>query len=675
MNPTICFKRWSRKNYAIFASLHRVVKIGVVTFSCTLVQERYQPVFAQQGTGDNVREEATLDEVEVSASQPLPWTSLPFALSSIEQKDIAAAPAASLENLLEHLPGVDVRQRGPDGVQADISLNGGSFDQVLILLNGVNITDPQTGHFNLDIPIDISQVGRIEVVRGSAAGILGSNAFSGAINLITTRPAAKKGLTGMIEGGAGSYNRLQGGTALGYSTNRFALKGAGSLKTSDGYMTNTDYRMGNGNVQADYQHPLMGKFLLQVGYRKKEYGANSFYSLSYPLQFEATTTLFSALTWDKSVGKSYLQTQVYQRRHHDRFELFREGKNAASWYTGHNYHLTDVTGGKITVTKSNNNHSSLVGVEFRNEHIYSNVLGETLASIRYDALDASAVYTKSKNRSTYSGVVRQRIRFGRAYTSIGATLNYTPGMGVYWQGGWDGSYRFNKSTTASVNLNRSLRLPTFTDLYYKSATQRSNPALRPEEAVTLEGLLEWRMNQTNLLLNGFHRWGIGLIDWVKHPDSLKWESSNQTAVQTTGASLELGWHPLSGVLTALVGNYTFLYLDKAADGFDSKYALDYLKHKAAIKATVKLIDSQQIGQLTMQVDLGFYNRSGTFSVPGITELQVYKPYWMTDSRIKWSRNNVAVYVDLCNVFNTTYTDYGGLSQPGRNVRTCLTISF
>jgi vitamin B12 transporter len=685
MSPTLCFKRWSRKNYAVFASLHRVVKIGVVTFSCSLIQERYQPVFAQLDTATHFSEEATLDEVEISASQPLLWTSLPFVLSTVEQKDIAAAPAADLDEVLERLPGVDIRQRSPDGVQADISLNGGSFDQVLILLNGVNITDPQTGHFNLDIPIDLSQIKRIEVVRGSAAGILGSNAFSGAINLITVPSSLKNGFSGKVELGTGSFRRLQAGAELNHTSDRLSLTGTASFKTSDGHDTNTDYRIENGTFLAGYQHPSMGKFLLQMGCRNKEYGANSFYSLAYPLQFEATTTLYSALTWEKSTGHHYLLAQAYRRSHHDRFELFRDGKNAASWYSGHNYHLSDVSGGKFTLTKSNTNFYSLLGIEFRNEHIFSNVLGEALIPNKPDPFDAVAVFTKAKNRSTFSGITHQRIQLDKVQFSLGATLNITPGIGFYWQGGVDGLYQINKSSTASVSLNRSLRLPTFTDLYYQSATQRSNPALRPEEALTINGQLEWKNNVSRFSLNGFHRWGKGLIDWVRHPDSLRWESQNLTAVQATGVSLEGGWHPyvkggwhplIKGCHPlSFVANYTVLFMDKSAQGFDSKYALDYLKHKLTLKATGLLLETKQLGQVSMVIDAGFYVRSGTYSVPGITGLIKYEPYWLADSRVKWTRNGLSIYVDAYNLFNVPYTDFGGLSQPGLNLRTGLSVSF
>ncbi len=675
MSPAICFKRWSRKNYAVFASLHHVVKIGVVTFSCTLVQVCYQSVFAQVGSISYPREETALEEVEISASQPLPWSALPFSVQSVEQKDIAAAPVSSLEYILEYLPGVDIRQRGPDGTQADISLNGGSFDQVLILLNGVNITDPQTGHYNLDIPLDLSQVSRIDVLRGSAAGILGSNAFSGAINLITTPSSYKNGFIGKVELDIGSFHRRQGRTELSYSSDRLSLQGACSYKTSEGYIPNTDYQLLNGNVQAGYRHPSMGTFLLQMGYQQKDVGANSFYSLAYPNQYDATASQYSALTWDKSLERSYLQAQLYQRRHHDRFELFRDMIDAAPWYTGHNYHLTDVTGGKFTVGFTQGNHYDLMGAEIRNEHIYSTVLGNPLSTPREDPFDPSALFIKAKNRSTLSGVFHHRMRFSQVVTSVGATFNYTPDIGVYWQGGLDGRLAMGKETTVTLNINRSLRLPTFTDLYYQSATQRSNPDLKPEEAVTLEARLDKQTRETTLSLSCFHRWGSHLIDWIRKPDSTKWESRNLTAIQTTGYTAEMGWHPQRRHLSSIIVDYSFLYLNKTANGFDSRYALDYLKHKVDIRASGRLFETRTLGAVSLQINAGYFDRSGTFNDPVTNSPRQYDPYWLIDTRITWKRGRVVVFTDVCNVLDATYTDFGGLSQPGRNVRTGLNVSF
>ena len=123
-----------------------------------------------------------LEEVEISADRTQLYSSLGRIVTTIEKVQIEQAAVRSIDDLLDFVAGIDVRQRGANGVQADLSIRGGSFDQILVLLNGVNITDPQTGHYNLDIPVDIGDVSRVEILQGSSARVLGPNAFSGAIN-------------------------------------------------------------------------------------------------------------------------------------------------------------------------------------------------------------------------------------------------------------------------------------------------------------------------------------------------------------------------------------------------------------------------------------------------------------------------------------------------------------
>jgi iron complex outermembrane receptor protein len=106
-------------------------------------------------------------------------------MSDVEIKNL---PAQSISEILTYIPGVDIRQRGPVGVQADIGIRGGTFEQTLVLINGIKLTDPQTGHHSLNVPVNFSNLKRIEVLKGPGARIYGQNAFSGAVNFITSVP-------------------------------------------------------------------------------------------------------------------------------------------------------------------------------------------------------------------------------------------------------------------------------------------------------------------------------------------------------------------------------------------------------------------------------------------------------------------------------------------------------
>ena len=236
-----------------------------------------------------------LGEVEVSAERTKMYSDLGRVITTIEKIEIEKAAVRSIDDLLDFVAGIDVRQRGTNEVQADLSIRGESLDLVLVLLNKVNITDPQTGHYNLDIPVDISDVSRVEILHGSAARVLGPNAFSGSINIITNENHTGK-ITTQIS--AGSFGYLSQHVSGNYASEKFRVLGSASYKKSDGYITNTDFGIANAYIQSGLRTSNSGNFDLQLAWQQKSFGANSFYSTTYPNQFEHTKTMFSALSWD-----------------------------------------------------------------------------------------------------------------------------------------------------------------------------------------------------------------------------------------------------------------------------------------------------------------------------------------------------------------------------------------
>ncbi len=178
------------KSYNLVNCLYKAIALGVIS-CCTLIDLRAAPVNSTEKIDIEVQTDTIpekLDEIIITAFKD----ALPLKLSAkmvniILAKQIEQAPVKSLQDLLSYFSGVDVLQRGPHGVQADITLRGGSFDQTAILLNGVNLTNPQTGHFSLDIPLNLSDIERIEIVRGPSSLIFGASAFSGGINIITKK--------------------------------------------------------------------------------------------------------------------------------------------------------------------------------------------------------------------------------------------------------------------------------------------------------------------------------------------------------------------------------------------------------------------------------------------------------------------------------------------------------
>lgn len=675
-NSVLCFHRWTRKGYAVFASLHKVVKIGVVTFACTLVQQSYEPLFAQAQDSTS-RKGVDLDEVEVSEDQPVAWSGNARLVQVTERREINASPAKGLDDLLESIAGVGIRQRGSDGVQADVSIRGGSFDQVLILLNGVNITDPQTGHFSLDLPVELQNILRIELLKGPNARIWGPNAYSGVINIVTGQDSQERGTHFQGQIGGGSFGFLNGSGAIDFNSLHWNSTLSASYKKSDGYRDNTDFNFFNSLFQTKYRSNSLGNFQFQAGYQQKAFGANSFYSFLYPNQFERTKMLFSALNWEKKFGNTSMEAQLSERIHHDRFELFRNSENAAAWYTGHNYHLTSVTSGNIMIHQRSIFGRTTVGMDIRNEQIWSNVLGVPTTSPKSDFLDETGSFTKYKNRTNYRLFADQTVYLGDDLkVSGGFSGNLNSDFKLYFLGGMDVAYRLSENLYLNLGVNHSYRLPTFMDLYYKSADQISNPNLKPEQSTTYEVSTQFRQGVFSASATGFYRHGINVIDWVKLPtDSTKWLSRNETAINATGCELTAEYKNLRGFIKDLQISYSGLYMDKNASGYDSKYVLDYLRKKINLHLEHSLWSQKNFGDLTASWNVSWQDRAGTYMDFSTQAFTKYEPYALTDLRLSWQNKGYRVNCDMNNLFDVLYADFGGLTQPGRSIRATLQVTL
>ena len=208
------FRQFTRKGYALFACLGRIVTIGVLSVatleSASAATDDISTNTEMTSDDEQTDKEATLDGVEITGSRaPLALGQAARMVTVLSRDEIQAAPVQSINDLLKMAVGVDVRQRGPIGAQTDVSIRGGTSEQITILLNGINICDPQTGHNAFDLPCDISDIERIEVLEGPAARVFGTSSLVGAINIVTN-PSSD------LPRGGGVKLRAEGGS-FGYA--------------------------------------------------------------------------------------------------------------------------------------------------------------------------------------------------------------------------------------------------------------------------------------------------------------------------------------------------------------------------------------------------------------------------------------------------------------------------
>jgi len=657
----LLFRKWNRKAYSVFNSLNKIIKITSISLSYTIV---LVPSNLLAQTDTIVAKNIDLDEVIVSAQKaPVVYSQLSRLVTTLNRDEIKLMPVSSINELLVHLAGVDIRQRGANGIQADISIRGGSFDQNLILLNGMNISDPQTGHHSLNLPIDLNSAERIEILEGPGSRIFGPNAFSGAINIITNHfdhNFTKASLS------AGDFGLLSGNVTSAYNFKKLKQFISVSKSKSNGYAKNTDYDRYNVFYNSRYNADF-GKIDFQIGHTNKEFGANSFYTPKYPDQFEHTKTSFASLKLEAGEKIKFIPS-VYYRRHQDRFELFRY--EPASWYTGHNYHLTDVYGANMLARFISRAGTTSIGAEIRSENILSNVLGEPMSDTLSAAGEPDGFYSKRYARTIANYYLEQSFYVGNFSISGGLlaslvtknddALNFYPGIEM--------SYRFFKSFSSYLSINKSLRLPTFTDLFYSGPNNVGNPDLKPEEAISYEWGLKYNSRVFKSDLSIFYRDASNIIAWVRNYEAAegdKWITQNLTNVETVGYELASKINLNHFKINYISVNYAYLNQTVIANNhFNTKYSLNYLKHKFLVA-----INHPVIKNTSLSWGFKYQNRAGSYP-KYISETQQeydqnYDPFFLIDVKINWSYRNLNLYAEVTNLLDHDYVDYGNIEMPGR----------
>lgn len=685
------FKQWSRKAFAVFSSLNKTIKICSLILSYGMISTNANA----QSNQDTLMVQSSydLDEVVISANRTAElFNEVSRIVYVIPLAEIKTNPAQSIQDLLEHALSVDVRQRGANGVQADISIRGGSFDQTLILLNGIPMNDPQTGHHNLNLPISLESITRIEILEGPASRIFGPNAFSGAINIITEIQNNKTLKLNLSGGEHGLYNTSISASHPGRKTQHYLQV---NTSGANGYIDNSDYSIQNvfyqGNLNTNH-----GKFNLQSGYLNKAFGANSFYTSAYPEQFEHIKTKFLSLSYSL---KNKLKTSVYWKQHNDRFELFREDRfqenngfyiNEANdtavfvpnvyeewnYYSGHNYHQTNIFGFNSNVNLKSKFGVSSIGIHYKFDHIYSNVLGEKLDQEIKIANKENAFYTKSASRHSYDVFVEHAYKFKNFSFSTGALGEYTNAYGFNVIAGGEAGYYLNSSIKTMISLNQSLRLPTYTDLFYSGPSNYGNPNLKPEKAMNYEVAIKGSHNYVQWHLGSFLRRGKDVIDWVKLEGESKYTTRNYTKLITYGIETSINiMFPKNLSFSKYTENirlsYTYISLEKEPLVYgESAYVLDHLKHKLNIQG--KHFITNNIG---LSWNFSFQDRNGSFTDALTGESKEYLPFGLMDLRVFLQNKSWRLYFETSNLFDKKYQDLGNLIQPGRWIKIGSSFEF
>jgi len=629
----------------------KVVKIGVLVTAFSMINSttvKAENKLVKDSLSSD--RELELNEVTVVGSKTESLQGLTTTQQIVSKRDVERLPLLSLEASLRQSAGIDIRERGTKGVQADLSVRGGTFDQNLIFLNGVNFSDSRTGHQSLSLPVDVEIVDRIQLLRGVTA----PGALTGAINIITST-SQKNYLNAEINSGQNAYQlfRLTGNYRVGNSS----LFSSFSHRQSDGYTTNTDFRTTNAFLHFRHNSQKAGQFDWQAGYQQKAFGANAFYSLLYPNQFEKTRTAITSLGWSKQIGKLSLTSNLNYKRTYDRFELYRDFAGAAAWYKTHNYHRSDDAGASFAATYVSALGKTYWGADYRMEQVHSNVLGVAMKDTLFDSTDKDAFYTKEKTRHIKSSYLKHRFFGERWQAEVALNGVFTPfGNDLLW--GANAQYLLTEGLTLRANANKTLRMPSFTDIYYKSSTQLSNPNLGLEKALNFDLGVEFATGNLSTSAIVFLRKTENEIDWVKHQstDSVIWRAKNYDE-QKTGVELRASYKT-NTIFNSISLGYNYIHSDKDLGNYLSKYVLDFVKHKVTAEAVLELSKKLSLGVTGI-----YWDRNGLY-VDAKKSTRPYSPYATLDAQLNWREKNYTLKLSGANLTDTRFFDIGGLRQAG-----------
>ena len=541
---------------------------------------------------------------------------------SFEVNDEQRLLTNTVVDFLNREPSVDLRQRGQSNIQTDVSIRGATFGQTLVLLNGFRMNDAQSGHHNMDLPVPLESVDRIEVLKGSGSTLYGSDAIGGVVQLITRVPSfSQASLRGALGNFGTNQQRIDGSMVHGNWTGELA----GYRDFSTGFAPNRDYRNLALSASIGYESKLgLTSVLMALG--DKPFGGDQFYGNFN--SWERTKTWFASIR--QTLGSRTTVAFGY-RRHSDLFVLFRDQpERSTNRHIAENYQANFRRWEPLgSITSGAKLHWGLEGY---GDSITSNNLGNHSRGrgAGYAAFDMRAL-----KRFSFSIGGREEL-----YAGFGSQFSPTASAGVWL------TERWKLHTSAS----RAFRIPTYTDLYYSDPRTLGNPNLKPESAWSYEAGADWNAGgKVRGSAVWFQRREHNGIDYVRRPDQVIGEATNYSSLQFNGA--EVAVVVRAAASQVLEFRYTGIHGGRAVLGdLISRYTFNYASNLAVAGWTGSLP-----GGITARFRVGATQRYGS------------DPYGVADIYVARTRGRWKPFVQLTNFTDTTYQEVTGVPMPGRGI--------
>jgi iron complex outermembrane receptor protein len=593
-------------------------------------------------------------------------------ITVLSQQEIQQLPVTTVDELLQYVGGINVNSRGGFGVQADIGMRGSTFSQVLILVDNQRINDPLTAHFNSNVPIPLSEIHHIEIVRGSAAASYGADAVGGIIHVKTKTYEGMMNTTEQtseINGNVafGQHNLTM--TDIGVYQQRKKLGFSAAMKSSQStgeQHVNPNY-INNGIGDSLYNNffdlkTYTGALTYRTG-RLKMYGRGGVDYRDFNAKY-----FYTPFGSDESVERvqSYWTQAAFIFDGHDdsRTELSISYRNNSDSFTFNpafaaNVHTTQ----RVNATLSQQRKIGTFNLSYGFQSDWQDIVSTDRGDHKLNSNALFLVAHKNVNKLSLNGGLR---------------LEQSEKIGVQLVPQINAAY-IHRNLVFRSSLGRSIRQADFTERFSFYELPRvpagrniGNPDLAAESAYTfdlgVDAYITEHLQVTNTL---FARTSSNLIDYTltnateisnrtNLADSANYFYANNISEAFTWGN-ELGVKYTSdlahGQLNAAL-NYTFIQTT-TPDSVVSKYIANHPLHNIN-------------GNLNYSIQGFGINIGGAFitrneeAVEAINA-EIKNQYAVLNAKVSYTIKDfpVSLYVDVRNILDTQYQEVLGARMPSR----------
>jgi len=593
--------------------------------------------------------------------------------------ELATLGAASVGEALELVPGLDLAPTGASGAQTTLSLRGSTSGQVLVIVDGVRVSDPATGQCDLSrLGLGLEDIESIEVIRGGASAQYGADALGGAV-LITTKKGGGRADKPSLAAKAANRAYLPSSAVSG--------SGAGAVSLAPSAAALAD------GQSLSFRASFPGGFALSAS-AERQANAYAYYDASGTRRIRTNAGLLqgrAGLSWKGLAGEGSLETSANLSARSlgvpgpldmptpEALQRDLDASLAARYAI--DYFLSDAVSFDASAyaryglleyrenaaAEADLHRAARAGTDAKWSALFGEASSANVGlSARYDRLDSTVV-------ANGSGSAPERVSLGafaEPSLALGGAWTLAPALRWDWTSDFDSGLSAGLGATKALSGNAAIafsattsyRAPSFDDLYWPpSGGAEGNPGLEPETGYSGEAGFRWKEGGASLDAAVFARYARGVILWRQQDDGI-WRPSNYGDALYPG--LELEWRSRAGAWSCGF-SYSFLYsyvLSGSLSLADDKRVPGVPVHSLAGSATYSS------KKFSATVKLSYKGLRYT-----TTDNRDYLPaVFLAGASLRWALGErLSLFVNGDNLLNERYVSEKNYPMPGVSVETGL----